>query len=70
MDVRYNVSHEVKNEMLKEQQYRIKALIKRVDILEKEIKLKSLTNKIISLESQIDDLNQEIVNINFKQTVK
>ena len=70
MDVKYNVSHDVKNEILKYQEERIKALMKGVVILEKEVKVNSLTKKILALQEQVEDLNQEIVNINYKQTVK
>ena len=70
MDVKYNVSHDVKNEILKYQEERIKALMKRVVILEKEVKVNSLIKKILALQEQVEDLNQEIVNINYKQTVK
>ena len=62
-------THEMKDELIEEQNFRIAALIKRIDQLENGQQVKDLVLHNEFLESQVEVLHKDIANIHFNQTI-
>lgn len=62
-------THEMKDELIEEQNFRIKALMKRIDQLENKQQIKELEQHNSFLESQVEVLHRDIANIHFNQTI-
>jgi len=62
-------THEMKDELIEEQNFRIAALMKRIDQLENGQQVKDLIEHNEFLESQVQVLHQDIANIHFNQTI-
>jgi len=62
-------THEMKDELIEEQNFRIKALMTRIEQLENKQQIKDLEEHNSFLESQVEVLHRDIANIHFNQTI-